>query len=55
VNAPIRNPGHLEDPKDGRSRDDASSAHRAVIWPKGIGDLVVSIFALNDCELPTLR
>src|SRR5207245_9900940 len=48
-------PVTLEDPKGGRSRDDASSAHRALIWPKGIGDLVVSIFAHNDCELPTQR
>src|SRR5437899_2897759 len=48
-------PVTLEDPKGGRSRDDASSAHRALIWPKGIGDLVVSIFAHNDYELPTLR
>jgi hypothetical protein len=41
--------------KAGRTRDDASSARRAVIWPKGIGDLVVSIFAQNDRERPTLR
>ena len=33
---------------------DASPARRAVIWPKGLGDLLVSIFAHNDRELPTL-
>jgi hypothetical protein len=55
VDAPSETPVTLEDPKAGRSRHDASSAHRTVIWPKGIGDLAVSIFAHNDCELPTLR
>ena len=42
-------PVTLENRK-GVGRNDASSAHRAVIWPKGIGDLVVSIFAHNDCD-----